>query len=281
MPQKSEFPGSILVETTLRCPADCVFCPNKKIDHRPQDMSWELFKKIVDECRGKRVAELHPFINGEPLATPFLEDALDYVSRILPDTAIHIYTNGYLLDDPTGAMLLRHNVREVHFSIDGVSKQVYEEHRRGLIYERVIANVTSFLLRLQQHPRRVATRVVFTMTPDNWGEVTAFRQLWEGLVDTVDVLPCDGRGGQGRSPAFMNAQTLGCFQVANHTYVLTDGSVVACCKDWAGYTVLGNVVEDSLQSVWKSAEYQQLREDVSKGVHTNFEVCRRCVSDSL
>ena len=48
MPGKSGFPESILVETTLRCPADCVFCPNKKIDNRPVDMSWQLFKKIID-----------------------------------------------------------------------------------------------------------------------------------------------------------------------------------------------------------------------------------------
>jgi len=195
-----DFPRSVLVETTLRCPADCVFCPNKKITGRPVDMSWELFAKIVDECRGKGVAEFHPFINGEPLASPYFKDALDYISRALPESAVHIYTNGYLLDDEATSILLRcHNVREVHFSIDGFSKQVYEQHRRGLVYERVIDNVKGFLNHLRHHLERVATRVVFTMTPENEGEVPAFRQFWEGLVDTVDVLPCDGRGGEGRA----------------------------------------------------------------------------------
>ncbi len=275
------FPSSILVETTLRCPADCVFCPNKKISTRPKDMSWELFKKIVDDCRGKGVEEFYPFVNGEPLACPFLEDALDYVSRALPDASIGIYTNGYLLDDERSAVLLRNNVREVHFSIDGISKQVYEEHRRGLVYEQVMANVMSFLLRCRRQPEKINTRVVLTMTPGNRREVGAFRRLWKGLVDTVDVIPCDGRGGEGREPAFTDSRLLGCFHVSYRTYVLTDGSVVPCCKDWAGYTVLGNVAEDSLQSIWNSDDYGRLREDVSRGVFSNFEVCRRCVEDRL
>ena len=277
-----DFPGSVLVETTLRCPADCVFCPNKKITGRPIDMPWDLFTKIVDECRGKGVTEFHPFINGEPLASPYLEDTLDYISRNLPEAAVHIYTNGDLLDNSTTSMLLRyHNVREVHFSIDGLSKQVYEKHRRGLVYEQVIANVKGFLDRLRHCPEQVATRVVFTMTPDNEGEVPAFRQFWEGLVDTVDVLPCDGRGGEGRLPAFMDAQQLGCFQVTGRTYILSDGKVVLCCKDWAGYTVLGNVNDESLQSIWNSTQYRSLRDSISRGKFADCEVCRRCVSDSL
>ena len=245
-------------------------------------MPWELFTKIVDDCRGKGVTEFHPFINGEPLASPYLEDSLDYISRNLPEAAVHIYTNGYLLDDSTASILLRcRNVREVHFSIDGFSKQVYEQHRRGLVYERVIANVRSFLDRLRHHPERIATRVVFTMTPDNEGEVTAFRRFWDGLVDMVDVLPCDGRGGEGRLPAFMDAQRLGCFQVTDRTYILSDGTVVLCCKDWAGYTALGNVKDESLQSIWNSPEYRRLRDDIGQGRIADCEVCRRCVSDKL
>jgi len=275
------FPKSVLVETTLRCPADCIFCPNKKITGRPIDMPWKLFAKIVDDCRGKGVVGFHPFINGEPLASPYLEDALDYISRNLPEAAIHIYTNGYLLDDQTTEMLLRYNVREVHFSIDGFSKQVYEQHRRGLVHEKVIANVKGFLAHLESHPVKIDTRVVFTMTPENEDEVPAFRQFWEGLVDTVDVLPCDGRGGEERLPAYMNAQKMGCFQVAESTYILSDGSVVACCKDWVGYTILGNVNIDSLQSIWDSPDYRRLRDDISRGIFADCEVCRRCVSDSL
>ena len=87
--------------------------------------------------------------------------------------------------------------------------------------------------------------------------------------------------GQNESPVFMDNWTLGCFYVSSRAYVLTDGSVVPCCKDWAGYTVLGNVSHDSLESIWNSRDYDKLREDVSGGIFSNFEVCRRCIEDRL
>jgi radical SAM protein with 4Fe4S-binding SPASM domain len=276
-----DFPGSVLVETTIRCPADCIICPNKKIKNRPKDMSWSLFKKIVDECCGKQVKEFCPFIHGEPLSWKYFKKGLDYVSQTLPDTGIVIYTNGYLLDKNKTLLLFGNNITEMHFSIDGLSKLVYEQHRPGLVYERVIANVTAFLAELHKRRLKIRTHVAFTLTPQNQHEVDAFRLFWEGLVDVVEIIPCDGRGGKERLPAFSDGRQLPCFQVLSHTYVLTDGSVVPCCKDWAGYTIMSNVREQSLESIWNSPGYRRFRSSISRGFMPDAEVCRRCLSDCL
>jgi radical SAM protein with 4Fe4S-binding SPASM domain len=276
-----DFPSGVLVETTIRCPADCIICPNKKINNRPKDMSWSLFRKIVDDCRGKQVKEFCPFIHGEPLSWKFLEKGLDYLYRTIPDTGVVIYTNGYLLDSATTSLLLRDNISEVHFSIDGFSKQIYEQHRRGLVYERVLANVTGFLAELRKSHCGIRTHVALTLTPQNQHEVDAFRLFWEGLVNTVDIIPCDGRGGEERLPAFTDGRQLPCFQAASHAYILSDGSVVPCCKDWAGYSIMGNVVIQSLESIWNSAKYRRFRDDINKGKLPDIEVCRRCLTDKL
>jgi MoaA/NifB/PqqE/SkfB family radical SAM enzyme len=227
------------------------------------------------------VVEFNPFVTGEPLASPFFREAIEYVSQALPDASVQVYTNGYLLDGSAADVLLGGGVDEVHFSIDGASKEVYEAHRRGLAYERVLENATDFLSRLRASTAAVRTRVVFTQTRENEHEIPAFRRMWQGLVDTVDVLPCDGRGGDGRTPAAPGAEMMGCFHVAYRTYVLTDGSVVACCKDWAPYTVLGNVAETPLADIWHSADYVRLRDDVAGGILDGSEACRRCVAGDL
>jgi radical SAM protein with 4Fe4S-binding SPASM domain len=281
MSKMPDFPSGVLAETTIRCPADCVICPNKKIDNRPRDMSWSLFRKIVGDCREKQVKEFCPFIHGEPLAWKFLEKGLDYLSRMIPDTGVVIYTNGYLLDANATSLLLRDNISEVHFSIDGLSKQVYEMHRRGLAYERVMSNIMGFLSALHQSKRKIRTHVALTLTPKNQHEVDAFRLFWQGMVDTVDIIPCDGRGGEERLPAFTEGRQLPCFQAASHTYILSDGSVVPCCKDWAGYSIMGNVAKQSLESIWNSAEYRQFRSNINKGKLPDIEVCRRCITDRL
>jgi radical SAM protein with 4Fe4S-binding SPASM domain len=276
-----DFPRSILVETTIRCPADCIICPNKKIKNRPQDMSLALFKKIVDDCRSKQLKEFCPFIHGEPFSWKYLEEGLDYVSKALSGTGIVIYTNGYLLDTNATSLLLKYNVTEIHFSIDGLSKQVYELHRPGLNYERVLANVTAFLLKLKSSGKTVKTHVALTVTRHNEAEVAAFHLFWAGLVDVVDIIPCDGRGGESKLSAFTEGRQLPCFQVEDHIYILTDGSVVPCCKDWAGYSIMGNAAQQSLESIWNIAEYMQFRTDISQSRTPNSELCARCLSDKL
>ncbi|MEE8353653.1 MAG: radical SAM/SPASM domain-containing protein [Dehalococcoidales bacterium] len=276
-----DFPGGVLVETTLRCPADCVICPNKKITGRRRDIDWDLFCSIVDECRDAGVAEFHPFINGEPLSWPRLADGLDYLSRMLPEAAVHIYTSGHGLDRGMTARLLGSSVSEVHFSIDGFSKAVYEAHRRGLSYERVMANVAAFLEAVRRQHAAIATRAVMTLTDDNGHEAAAFRDYWRGRVDVVEVLPCDGRGGQGRSPACDEGRRLPCFQVASRACVLSDGSVVGCCKDSIGHSVFGNVATEPLREIWNSPDYRRFREEVTGDAPGGFEVCRRCLTDRL
>lgn len=281
MNKSTDFPRGVLVETTLRCPADCVICPNKKIKNRPKDMAWSLFQKIVDECRGKNVAEFCPFVHGEPLAWKNFEKGLEYLSQTLIDTGVVIYTNGYLLSPKKIDSLLNDNIKEVSFSVDGFSKEVYELHRCGLEYERVIANITGFLVEHRKSKGKARTRVVMTLTPQNLSEVYDFRQFWNGLVDIVDILPCDGRGGDDRLPAYSDGNQLPCFQAASHTYILTDGSVVPCCKDWAGYSIMGNVVKQSLESIWNSDRYKSFRDDINKGQIPRIEVCRRCINNRL
>jgi len=244
-------------------------------------MSWSLFKKVVDDCRDKQIKEFCPFIHGETLSWKHFEKGLDYISQTLPDTGVVIYTNGYLLDDAKTQLLLRDNISEVHFSIDGLSKRVYEQHRRGLVYERVLANVTRFLTALRKSKQKIRTHVALTLTPQNQLEVDAFRLFWDGLVDMVDIIPCDGRGGEERLPAFTDGRQLPCFQVASHMYILTDGSVVPCCKDWAGYTIMGHISEQSLESIWNSKEYRRFRNNINKGKLPDTEVCRRCLTDQL
>jgi radical SAM protein with 4Fe4S-binding SPASM domain len=275
------FPSSILVETTIKCPADCVICPNKKIENRPQDMSLVLFKKIVDDCVGQKLQEFCPFINGEPLSWKHLDDGLNYVSLTLPDVDIVLYTNGYLLDSQTTNIVLKNNVKEIHFSVDGFSKQVYELHRRGLKYERVRSNITGFLQEKKRSGNNIKTHVAFTMTEQNKHEVEPFRNFWEKLVDNVEIIPCDGRGGNERSPAFEKGRQLPCFQTPDHTYILTDGSVVPCCKDWAGYSIMGNTKEQSIRSIWNSEDYSRFRKSIHLGRTPDFEVCKRCLTDQL
>src|SRR3990167_1690013 len=71
-----EFPRHIFIETTANCNLSCEYCPREK---RKEDMDFELFQRIVEECNqyGPRSFSLHLF--GEPLLYPHILQAIEYI----------------------------------------------------------------------------------------------------------------------------------------------------------------------------------------------------------
>ena len=90
-----EFPRHIFLETTANCNLSCEYCPREKIK---EDMSFDLFKEIVDECSkyGARSFSLHLF--GEPLLYPKIIEAIRYIKQRNRRHTILLTTNGTLLN---------------------------------------------------------------------------------------------------------------------------------------------------------------------------------------
>src|SRR3989338_7530331 len=62
------FPADVIVEVTSYCNLRCIICPYPTLKRPKGDMSFEVFKKIVDEiAREDPSAGLWVAIMGEPL----------------------------------------------------------------------------------------------------------------------------------------------------------------------------------------------------------------------
>ena len=99
-----EFPSFLMVQTTTRCNAACIFCPypvvSKEIPRR--EMSFTLFRKLMNECsRHPRLGGIMLYLMNEPLTDPQLVDRIDYAKQRNPETPIIICTNGCNLDRVT------------------------------------------------------------------------------------------------------------------------------------------------------------------------------------
>ena len=54
------------IESTNICNAKCVFCPRDEMHRRQGVMSFDLFKKIVDECAALGITHVRVHNYGEP-----------------------------------------------------------------------------------------------------------------------------------------------------------------------------------------------------------------------
>ena len=89
------FPRHIFIETTANCNLSCEYCPREK---RKENMDFNLFKSIIDECSnyGPRSFSLHLF--GEPLLYPHILEAIQYIKNKNRRHTILLTTNGTLLN---------------------------------------------------------------------------------------------------------------------------------------------------------------------------------------
>lgn len=57
--------------------------------------------------------------------------------------------------------------------------------------------------------------------------------------------------------------------------IYPDGKIGLCCNDCYEVTDYGNVLEESLEAIWKNEKFRQVRELMKKG-RSNFLFCKEC-----
>src|SRR5262245_6110107 len=121
------FPQTIQIETTIMCNAACGFCPHHKMTRRPFVMEDWVWKKIIDESRGRHVT-YRPFLINEPFTDKRMPEIVRYIKQD-PTARVEFNTNGELLKEELAVKILEAGVDVMRFSIDGLSKEPFEKAR--------------------------------------------------------------------------------------------------------------------------------------------------------
>lgn len=133
MPVKMDY------EAGSRCNFRCTMCLMSEIsDRRPPEMSFENYKKSLDEQYGLIEVKLQGL--GEPLINPdFFKMVHETVSR---NIWVRTTTNGSLLDrDDNYKRMIDEKIDEIQVSIDGATKETFEKIRIGSDFNKVVENV--------------------------------------------------------------------------------------------------------------------------------------------
>lgn len=121
---------SLIVTLSSRCNLGCIMCEVRRSE-------WDIPQKTLREVMG-----LFPYLEsvnwqgGEPFLLEYFEDIFDEAAKFtnLKQT---IVTNGLLVTERWADKLAANNV-ELTFSIDGITKEVYEHIRARARFEDVI-----------------------------------------------------------------------------------------------------------------------------------------------
>jgi len=244
-------------------------------------MDFNLFKRIIDEM-GPHVKVVVLHIWGEPLIDEKIFDRIKYAKKY--NVITELSTNITLLDDEKTEKIIDSGLDAIYLCLDGVTKETYENVRRGANFETVTGNIKHFLK--EKKRRDLRTPYVNLQIVDmkaTHEEIAAFKKGWKiPEVDNVNIKTLDTWGGQIKEISdqetvnkMLPEKRFPCPNLWYHTHIYWDGTLVCCDRDFDAANPLGNV-KDGVMRVWNGEKMRNLRKRHVKGDLDDVPSCSKC-----
>ena len=285
-PQDKIFPPIVHVETTNICNLRCIHCPHADVhnifpDYTPQNISMDLWRRIVDEV-SQYPSSLRLTPDGEPL---LLKDFVEQVAYA-QQKEVHSFslnTNGSLLEgDKAEVLLCPGSARiSVEVSLDAFFRDTYEKIRVGGDYPRIIRNIMNFV---SERDRRkldnVKLLVSIVQQPEvPEGELELFNRFWSQVADKVIIrnyVDTKGLTPKKKVDERVVKERWPCLVLFTRLVVTWDGRVRFCPDDWCKTTTITTLDEaGSLKAIWQSEKFRELRRQHLEGTFEN-PTCATC-----
>jgi len=271
-------PPVIGIETTNKCNLKCTMCPRThKMTRKLGDMSFDVFKKIIDE--GKEHLEFIWLQHyGEPLLSKDIFEMIAYARKNSIKTGIS--TNATFLSAENAEKLINAGLNEIIFAFDGATKETYEKVRVGANYEKVRENILRFLevKKKMNASLFVVLQCIYMHATEN--DIERFKEMWDVPgVDSIRIrqVTFSVNRQTATQKKFVNfRRKLPCYWLWRNPHIQWDGTVIPCCQDVNGEEAIGNIHNTSLANVWNSKKMQELRQLLNEGRYDEVPICKGC-----
>src|SRR5436309_6477948 len=134
-------PRSIQIETTTRCNLKCTFCELSYWTEKPTDLRFDTFQKMVARLPKLKRVDLTGI--GEAL----MNRDFFRIIELLKSRGIHITLNDNftLMTEKVARQIVEMGVDQIFLSLDGATRESYEQIRRGANFDKVINNARGLL----------------------------------------------------------------------------------------------------------------------------------------
>ena len=282
--KKTSFPLHLDIEVTSYCNLLCPMCPRT---HRVQMGKWDnrmmkfsTFKKIIDEGAPKGLSAINLNNFGESLYNKDIIKMINYASSNgVVDIMLH--TNGTYMNENLSKELIQSGLTKIIFSVDSISKKIYEKIRVNAKFEETVQNIKNFYnLRKQMKSNLPSIRISMVRMKENDHEADHFENFWGPSADEIsytDYRNQDGLDKVDRYVKYKNEnKSYACPALWQRLTVNATGEVTGCCRDAGKRLTLGKLEKDSLTNIWESKKLNEARNlHENKKAH-EIDACNGC-----
>jgi len=285
-----EPPHIFAIETTLACDLRCPECAigGDMVQRTKGLMSFEQYKFIADKIRPyAQYVYLH--IWGEPMLNPDIFKMIEYTSGFAKS---NISTNGQSMTPLMAEHLINSGVTNILVSIDGVSQDIYEQYRVGGNLDKALEALSMLQHYNSLRGGLVSINPQFIVFKHNQHQINDFRKICKSIGLTPYFKPPYIRKKDSCfqysdlpeyiRPHFSDLESLKstmshCSSPKEVFNVLFDGTVVACCHDYGGFTNFGNIFSLDVMEIWNGPKMSAFRTSLSSGDAPDFCI-NKCMS---
>lgn len=312
-PSLVKYPYKFELEPTTICDKKCLLCEHTYWHEKPESLSFDNFKNIVDQFPKLRWIN----ITGEGTAyynKDFLK-MLEYLrSRRISVNFVDEFEH---VNEEIGRKLIGLGVNCIWISMDGATKETYQKIKVGCDYEKVVANLKRFVELKKEMGSPLPTLCFrFVVTNLNVQEMPKFVEMVHSLGDLGDeskvefvgllkfgeiahlylpTIPQDIIDETVKKARELNVPVA--FSHINEPelpnikyctawaepYIMMGGHVVQCCavlmsnkRPFLKQHCFGNLNEKSFKEIWNSEKFRKAREMIPRERGPVPLLCANC-----
>ena len=274
-------PLAVMIEPTNYCNLRCPICESCNMSRDRGFMDFKLFKEIIKK-NYKIISKIYLHYYGESLLATNLCKMIRYAANF--GIPCIIETNATLLNNSLIWSLIKSGLKEISFSFDGLTKEYYENIRRGANYEDTLKRIKEFLkIKKQLSSKEPFTYLQIINVNFTKRQVKeCFKKFKDYGFDRIDIVPIHRWRGiklQGLDSIdrnISNYKYYRCFMPWILISILWDGRVTACCDDFNGEYIIGNIKHHRLLDIWNGEKIIALRSMIVKRENIDILPCKNC-----
>lgn len=274
----NDFPLHLDIELTNACNLRCKMCFRYVMNESEGFMSFDLFKKIINESEKYNLPAVNITWRGESLLHKDVIEMIKYAKehRVID---LRMNTNATLINESMAKRLIDSGVDRIIISLDGDKKETYEKIRVGANFEKVIENIERLIELRNKKGKKPFIEIQAINIKQTYDEFEGLLKRWGSKANKITKITYRNPVGKEKDEFRTEKKPqklIPCERLWQRLTITWSGKVHACCGDNQGKLIIGDVIKDNLYGLWHSNNMNSLRKLHSELKGEKIEACREC-----
>ncbi|MCU7834972.1 MAG: radical SAM protein [gamma proteobacterium symbiont of Taylorina sp.] len=277
------YPLIMNIEPTNYCNLKCYYCPRERADKGNGFISWELYKKIIDELKdaNHQLIMLHLFKDGESFLHPDFIKMIEYAKKNNIAKTVRLNSNAVDWKDGFVDEIIHSGLDDITISIDAALPESYKRDKGHDRLKQVERNVNNLIKRRSELGAEKPFIRVKAMEFEHMqqSELQLFIDRWTGISDEVQITGIHNWSGEISGLENTDEKSLERFPCAIMWYSLVvnwDGKVTVCSVDWNTEIEVGDLNTQTINEVYTGNKVKAARRSQIQQKYKSYNVCQDC-----